>query len=168
MSHVLISSLENGKIDLALMAFPFETGSLEQRTFYEEKFICAAPPKIFTKKQIKLDDLQSHNILLLEDGHCLRDHALSACKLDIKEQDQTLKATSLQTLIQMVAQGYGITLLPQMVVNAGNIPKGIALTKFQNPAPNRQIGVAWRPKDPLLDNIHAVTEQLKKTLKNSI
>lgn len=168
MSHVLIDTLNEGQIDLALMAFPFDTGRLEHIIFYEEKFICAAPYGGFSKNKIKLDDLKNHNILLLEDGHCLRDHALSACKLNLKDQDQTLKATSLQTLIQMVAQGYGITLLPEMVIKAGNIPKNIVLIPFQNPAPSRQIGMTWRGKDPLLDNILAVTEQLKKTFKNSI
>lgn len=168
-SHNLISALDNGQIDLALMAFPFETGRLEHSIFYEEKFFCATPQKTFLKtEKLKLDDLKDHHILLLEDGHCLRDHALSACKLDIREQDQTLKATSLQTLIQMVAQGYGITLLPEMVIKSGGLPKNIDLIPFQKPQPSRQIGVAWRPKDPLLNNIRAVTEQLKKTLKNSI
>jgi LysR family hydrogen peroxide-inducible transcriptional activator len=168
MSHTLISALHEGQIDIALMAFPYDTGNLDYKVFYEEKFYCAAPPQTFTKKRINLGDLKDHNILLLEDGHCLRDHALSACKLNLKEQDQTLKATSLQTLIQMVAQGYGITLLPDMVVKSGNIPPDIDLIPFQNPAPNRQIGVTWRPKDPLLNNISAVTEQLKKSLKSSI
>jgi len=168
MSHELVHALNNGQIDLALMAFPFEMERLEHKAFYKEEFFCAMPPATYAKKKIKLEDLKEHNILLLDDGHCLRDHALSSCQLDIQKQDQTLKATSLQTLIQMVAQGYGITLLPDMVVKFGNIPKNVSLIPFQNPAPTRQIGVAWRSKDPLLDNINAVTEQLKKTLERSI
>jgi len=157
---------------LRLMAFPFEINRLDHKIFYEEKFFCAMPAKIngktYDKKKIKQTTLKEHNILLLDDGHCLRDHALSACQLDIQKQDQTLKATSLQTLIQMVAQGYGVTLLPEMVVKSKNVPKTINLVPFHSPAPTRQIGVAWRPKDPLLDNINAVTQELKKTLERSI
>lgn len=172
MSHDLINALEEGQIDLILMAFPFEINRLDHKIFYEEKFFCAMPAKIngktYDKKKIKQTTLKEHNILLLDDGHCLRDHALSACQLDIQKQDQTLKATSLQTLIQMVAQGYGVTLLPEMVVKSKNVPKTINLVPFHSPAPTRQIGVAWRPKDPLLDNINAVTQELKKTLERSI
>lgn len=169
MTATLLHALQEGDIDMALMAFPYETPNLSQEIFFKEPFLCAAPQKSFTKKSIKREDLKNQTVLLLEDGHCLRDHALAACALlEPQPNDNPLKATSLQTLIHTVAQGYGITLLPQMMVKNTTLPRNISLIPFQNPAPSRQIGVAWRPKDPLLPNIQAVTETLKKSLKDII
>lgn len=165
MSAGLIEKLHSGLIDIALMAFPYDTTNLSHLTFFEEVFYCAAPKGTFEKnKKLTLRDLRNHKLLLLEDGHCLRDHALSACKLQDVEDKKTLSATSLPTLIQMVAQGHGITLLPEMVVKQGLIPKNIDLLAFQTPIPTRKIGVCWRPKTPRERDIQEVIKNTKSIL----
>jgi LysR family hydrogen peroxide-inducible transcriptional activator len=168
MSANLVEKLHSGAIDIALMAFPYETKDLNQLTFFEEYFYCAAQEGTFKKDQkLALHDLDDHKLLLLEDGHCLRDHALSACKLQNIEDQKALSATSLQTLIQMVSQGYGITLLPEMVLNQGIIPKNVTLHAFKKPAPYRTIGVAWRQKDPRELDITTIIVKMKSILVRS-
>lgn len=166
MSANLITKMNDGELDLALLAFPYETPGLAQKTFFEEPFICAAPKSVFKETQkLTLRDLDDHKLLLLEDGHCLRDHALSACKLQTKQDERALSATSLQTLIQMVAQGYGITLLPKMVVEHGALPKKIDLHAFKRPIPSRKIGVIWRGSAPHISTLRAVIQILEKIMQ---
>lgn len=165
MSADLIDKLNNGEIDLAIMAFPYETPTLNQEIFYEEPFYCAAKEGTYKKNQeLIFDDLEDQKLLLLEDGHCLRDHALAACNLQTRKSEKALNATSLLTLIQMVGQGYGITLLPEMATNHGILPKNVTLHRFKNPQPTRKIGVAWRKRDPKESDIMYVA----KTLKNKL
>ncbi len=167
MSANLVKKLHSGVIDIALMAFPYDTKDLNQLTFFEEPFYCAAKKGTFNKNQkLSFNDLNAHKLLLLEDGHCLRDHALSACKLqDIKDK-KALSATSLLTLTQMVSQGYGITLLPEMVLDQGVIPKNVVLHSFEAPVPYRKVGVVWRQKDPQERNITTIIEKMKSILVN--
>ena len=165
MSHNLIDNLEDGKIDIALMALPFDTKNFKTVTLFKEEFYCAAPKNTFNPNQkLSTADLDAHNLLLLQDGHCLRDHILSACHKTDMARHQPLKATSLQTLIQMVGQGYGLTLLPAMVANQGNMPKKITLHSFKNPKPTREIGLVWQANSYKKANITAVIKHLKKLL----
>lgn len=169
MSAALVEKLENGAIDIAILAFPYDTNSLNYNIFFEEPFYVAALKGDIEKKKkgaqkIAISDLLRYKLLLLEDGHCLRDHALSACHLQNVSDKKTLSATSLHTLVQMVAQGYGITLLPEMMLNQGVIPHNVSLYPFEDPVPTRKIGVAWRPKDPQLSDIEAVIESMKTAL----
>lgn len=162
----LIEKVEDGDVDLAILAFPYETPHLKQQVLYDEAFYVAAPKGLFNAKQkLSMSDLEQHALLLLEDGHCLRDHALSACNLVPDKNKKTLSATSLLTLIQMVAQGNGITLLPQMVVKEGFLPKEIDIVEFKKPYPTRQIGLCWQDKSIRRDNIQAVLQSLKLTLQ---
>ena len=165
MSHHLIENLEDGKIDIALMALPFDTKNFNTTSLFKEEFLCAAPKGVFKKDQkLNIEDLDSQNLLLLQDGHCLRDHILSACHKTDMATNQPLKATSLQTLIQMVGQDYGLTLLPAMVANQGGIPKNVTIHDFKNPKPTREIDLVWRGNSYKKANITAVTKHLKKHL----
>ncbi len=165
MSATLVERMNEGTIDIAIIAFPFDIGDLKHQIFFEENFICAAKAESFNKsKTITLEDLEEQNILLLEDGHCLRDHALSACKLRTNKDKQALSATSLQTLIQMVDHGYGITLLPNMMVKDGALPPNIALYDFKKPKPTRKIGMIWRGNSPLLKDITHINKFLSTNL----
>jgi LysR family hydrogen peroxide-inducible transcriptional activator len=156
----LIQKLHEGLIDLAILAFPCNTMDLKKVILFEEPFYCAAPKNLFKKKKLEINDLKNQEVLLLEDGHCLREHAMSACKLMNTHGQKSLSATSLQTLIQIVDQGYGITLLPEMVVKKGFIPGTIDIHAFQEPVPTRKIGVAWRKKDPLEKDISVIIDRL--------
>ncbi len=165
MSANLIQKMKDGALDLAIIAFPYEIENFAHEVFFEEEFYCAAPKNFFgQKKTITYDDLEDKTLLLLEDGHCLRDHALSACKLQGKREEQALSATSLQTLIQMVEHGYGITLLPRMVIESSVVPQNVDIYRFKNPKPTRKIGVVWRKNAPNLLELKNISKTLKTTL----
>ena len=149
MSDRLLERLNSGNIDLALMAFPFDTPNLSQKILFEEEFYLAIPKgRGFESENISPAELDPGELLLLEDGHCLSDHALSACDIQLPKRRRAYSASSLPTLMQMVVSGYGITLVPDMAIAARAIPKGIKLIKFEHPPPTRQIGLAWRTGSP--------------------
>jgi LysR family hydrogen peroxide-inducible transcriptional activator len=143
LSHRLVDAVRLGQLDLILLAFPFDTPGMDQVTLYEEPFVLACPKGGWTgHNPARTSDLANHALLLLEEGHCLRDHALAACNLQPRRERQTFSATSLSTLIQMVGHGYGMTLLPEMA--ADTVPDTMEIIPFTIPAPMRQIGLAWR------------------------
>ena len=146
----LLESLKKSEIDLALMAFPYDTPDMQQHILFEEKFYAAASEFAGpVAERINIKDLEPEKLLLLEDGHCLRDHALSACDLQMPATRKTYSATSLPTLIQMVRAGFGMTLLPEMACQTKALPAGIRLLSFTDKhPPTRQIGLCWRKNDP--------------------
>lgn len=166
-SQDLVHKIDNGDIDAAVMAFPYaHPDSMTHRILLSEPFWCAAPKNSFTnKKKLSLDNLAGQKLLLLEDGHCLREHALSACRLQQSRDKKTFSAASLPTLIQMVAQGYGITLLPDMVARHGTPVKGLRLIPFHDPPPMRQIGLLWRRHSPRAAGIEALHKHLSGMIK---
>ncbi|MGH1402947.1 MAG: hydrogen peroxide-inducible genes activator [Alphaproteobacteria bacterium] len=143
LSARLLELLHKKQIDAALIALPYDTENMECHDLFKEDFYLASPKDKDIPDNIAINDIKPEELLLLEDGHCLRDHALSACKLQLPSQRKTFSATSLATLIQMVGHGYGITLLPEMVVKYAPMPDTITLTPFKTPAPTRQIGIIW-------------------------
>lgn len=150
MTDRLLESLKKGHIDLALIAFPYNTPNMQQWVLFEEPFYAAASKNAGpAAEKINTQDLKLEKLLLLEDGHCLTGHALSACDLQKPATRKTYSATSLATLIQMVNAGFGMTLLPEMACRTDTLPKGIRLLPFtdKNP-PTRQIGLCWRRGDP--------------------
>lgn len=141
----LITRMESGEIDAALIAFPYKTLGLETMPLFKEKFVAACPENMFKGKEVlSRKDIQGARLLLLEDGHCLRDHAIEACSLIPSAEWGAFGATSLPTLIEMVRHGYGMTLLPEMAVRASGLPPDITLLPLAAPAPTREIGMAWR------------------------
>ena len=162
MTDRLLESLEKSKIDIALMAFPYDTPGMTQAILFEEKFYAAAGEQSGPASQnIDIDDLEPQTLLLLEDGHCLRDHALSACDIQLPKQRKTFSATSLPTLIQMVKANLGMTLLPEMACRPDTIPNGIRLLPFTDKRPpTRKIGLCWRSNDPGKKNYEILAKNL--------
>lgn len=145
LSARIVESLQRGALDLILLAFPFDTPGMEQYELFSEPFFLACPKGLWKKAPpVRNEDLRTESLILLEEGHCLRDHALAACKLQPAQQRRTFSATSLPTLIQMVRHGYGITLLPEMAVKHGHLPEDVEFFSFRRPSPQRKIGLAWR------------------------
>jgi LysR family hydrogen peroxide-inducible transcriptional activator len=151
-SERLIEKLESGAIDVAVLAFPFNIRGLTSRTFLSEPFWIAVPPKhkLAKRASISAEELPINELLLLAEGHCLRDHALSACQLPSSAQRESLQATSIYTLIEMVASGLGITLIPEMAISSDMLSHAdIKLIPMKNKASqqpaNRDIGLVWRP-----------------------
>ncbi|MCB1531178.1 MAG: hydrogen peroxide-inducible genes activator [Rhodospirillales bacterium] len=163
LSTDLTERMNEGTLDMALMAFPFKMAGFHQAPLFREDFYVAAPAQAFEKKdKLHRTDLEDQTVLLLEDGHCLRDHARDACGLRNIKQQRDFSAASLQTLIQMVRAGYGITLLPEMVVREGFLPNDLKILPFYPPAPTREIGIAWREKSYLEEDIAMICVLLKK------
>jgi len=118
-SHVLVEKVRSGEIDTAILALPYDTEGLHAFTFWEEDFLVVVNQDgdYSRLKKINTDQLKDAPLLLLKDGHCLKDHALAACKLQATEVQESLAGTSLPTLVQMVAGRMGATLVPAMAVD---------------------------------------------------
>lgn len=142
LSERLLEKLEKGKLDLLLLAFPYATPHLRQMTVFTENFVLATQEQ--SDADITVDDIETMDLLLLEEGHCLRSHALDACRTQNPKIRKTYSATSLPTLIQMVRHGAGATLLPEMAARPGNLPEGIHIRRFAEPSPKREIGLVWK------------------------
>jgi LysR family hydrogen peroxide-inducible transcriptional activator len=143
----LLERLRGGELDLGIIALPMNTEGLETGILYDEPFTLAVPAghPLADRERVRLEDLKDETLLLLEDGHCLRDHALSVCSRVRLNQEQDYRATSLETLRQMVAAGHGITLLPELAAATPvGTARGLKIKPFSKPAPVRTIGAVWR------------------------
>ena len=164
----LLEKLRAGEIDMAILALPVEGEGLETRTLYEEPFTIAVPSvhPLAKKSSVKLDDLSGETLLLLEDGHCLRAQALEVCsRIDVAENED-YRATSLETLRQMVAAGLGITLLPELATH-GPFGSGsaVAVRPFARPVPSRTVGAAWRKSSTRTTAMQAVCDIISTVAK---
>ncbi len=151
-TETLIEQLAAGRLDTALLAEPVEQPHFEHMHLFQEDFLLAAPANhpLAGQRRIRSEALQSEALLLLTEGHCLRDQALEFCSLSGTREREEFRATSLETLRQMVASGMGITLLPELTVRPPvQNPDGLVLVPFESPAPNRRIALYWRRQSPL-------------------
>jgi LysR family transcriptional regulator, hydrogen peroxide-inducible genes activator len=143
----LLKRLRDGEIDLGIIALPALQEGVESRPLYEEAFTVALPNhhSLADKSTIKVADLKGQTLLLLEDGHCLRDQALEVCsRVDVREAED-FRATSLETLRQMVVAGLGLTLLPELAVESPfGSQRGLTIRQFGKPVPTRTVGAVWR------------------------
>jgi LysR family transcriptional regulator, hydrogen peroxide-inducible genes activator len=160
----LLDKLRAGEIDMGILAMPVPLDGLEARELYNEDFTVAVPNNsaLAKKTSVKIDDLGDETLLLLEDGHCLRDQALDVCsRIDVKENED-YRATSLETLRQMVAAGLGITLLPELATR-GPFGSGHGLTvkSFARPVPSRTVGAVWRKSSARAAAINAVCDIIR-------
>ncbi len=146
LSARLVEQLHSGAIDVALLALPFDAGNVEERGLFEDAFKLATPKdhRLAGRKSVRIAELESEELLLLKEGHCLREHAMEACRL-ADPKAEVVEATSLHTLVQMVDNGLGTTLLPQLAIDGG-ILRGthLSVVPFSGEQPKRQIGLIWR------------------------
>jgi LysR family hydrogen peroxide-inducible transcriptional activator len=143
----LVQRLREGKLDAAILALPVHEDSLHAEFLFEEPFMLAAPEAhpLAGRRLLKMADLEHQHLLLLEDGHCLRDQALEVCKMSGAGEKQGFRATSLETLRQMVAANVGITLLPLLAVQPPiSRTENVHLTPFRGHPPSRRIAMFWR------------------------
>ncbi len=159
----MLEKLRGGEIDVGILALPVDLDGLESRELYREPFVLAMPAqhKLAERTTVKIDDLKGETLLLLEDGHCLRDQALEVCARVPLHEKQDFRATSLETLRQMVASGSGITLLPELAASGayGNA-RGVATRPFIRPVPTRTIGAIWRKTSARTQAIDALCEEV--------
>jgi LysR family transcriptional regulator, hydrogen peroxide-inducible genes activator len=157
----MLEKLHAGQIDVGVLALPVDLDGLDSRRLYDEPFAVALPEhhRLTKKASLKAEDLKDESLLLLEDGHCLRDQALEVCSSAGVQENQDFRATSLETLRQMVATGAGVTLLPELASRGayGNA-RGVVLRPFTKPAPVRHVGAVWRKTTARKPAIDALCE----------
>jgi len=146
----LVAALKAGQLDAALIALPFDMSGLAHAHVSDDELMAALPADhpLAAQKETPAKALEGEDLILLEDGHCLRDHALSACQIKAPRSsgaEESFAATSLPTLVQMVGSGLGVTLLPEMAVAAGLAEAApVAVRRLLADHPSREIVVAWR------------------------
>jgi LysR family hydrogen peroxide-inducible transcriptional activator len=164
----LLEKLRSGELDLGILALPVPLDGLEAQSLYEEPFTVAVPAghPLAARDRVKLEDLKGETLLLLEDGHCLRDQALDVCSRVKVHEDQDYRATSLETLRQMVAAGHGVTLMPQLATESQTGPsRGLRFKPFAKPVPARTIGAVWRKSTTRAPAIEAVADAIRAVMK---
>jgi LysR family hydrogen peroxide-inducible transcriptional activator len=157
----LLDGLGDGRIDAAVLALPADRPGLVSRELYVEPFLLATPEghRLAGRGSCGPEDLATVPLVLLEEGHCLRDQALDVCSLAGRESGTEIQGTSLGTVVQMVAAGLGVTLLPESAVDVEvKGDTGVAVTEFSPPVPTRTIGITWRASSPRTETIDALAD----------
>ncbi len=161
----LIDALRARTLDAALIALPYAAAGIENVALFDDEFLLATAPDhaLARREHVEPDDLAGEEILLLEDGHCLRDHALAMCARAPNRQGSEMGATSLTTLAHMAAGGIGVTLLPRLALEGGAAAGADLVTRsFRTPVIGRSIGLAWRAKSPLHREMALIADLVKR------
>lgn len=147
----LVDQLRARTLDAAFIALPWDAPGIETMTLFDDEFLLAAPAQhpLARKNGLSPEDLKDEDLLLLEDGHCLREHALSVCRLKAGSGREQVAATSLGTLVNMVAGGLGVSLIPRLAADNGlALGPDVAVRSFVTPIIGRQVGIAWKTGSP--------------------
>jgi LysR family hydrogen peroxide-inducible transcriptional activator len=166
-SHVIVDMVKNGEIDTAILALPYDIQGLLAFEFWGEDFywVCHRDDVPAMQQEITSDELRQSRLMLLKEGHCLKDHALAACRMPQGETDDSLASTSLHTLVQMVAGRMGTTLVPAMALDqllTGN-PELKAL-HLNEPGPHRKLAFIARPNYAGVRNIEHLIQVMRREL----
>lgn len=167
-SHVLVDKVRQGDIDTAILALPFNTEGLLSFQFWQENFywVVHKDHPLIQKQQVKVSEINLTELMLLSDGHCLKDHALSVCHLN-EPLYKGVNATSLNTLVQLVSNKIGTTLVPEMALEQlVYINPNLKAICLDEQGPHREIVIIVRPNYPLLSNIELLINNLKEALNN--
>lgn len=157
--------LRDGELDAVILALPLEEDNVEQVLLYTEPFYFAASrqhPKA-GRKSVRLADLENEQVLLLEDGHCLRDQALAVCTRAHAVENTNFRATSIETLRQMVAANVGITLMPELAISQRAGP--VRYLPFEGVRPHRDVGLCWRASSTREELLKELASMLARTMK---
>ncbi|PWR01490.1 LysR family transcriptional regulator [Meridianimarinicoccus roseus] len=153
----LIHELAEGRLDTAIVALPVSEPAFEEVALFSEDFVLVRPGHDAGKPVPSGRRLREMRLLLLEEGHCFRDQALSFCKIGATEPRELLDGSSLSTLVQMVGAGIGVTLIPDMAVPVETRSANVSIARFASPAPSRTIGMIWRRTSPLADQLAQIS-----------
>lgn len=145
----LIHDLQEGRLDIAVVALPVSEPTLTEFALFDEDFVLVRPAADAGRPIPTAQTLQTMRLLLLEEGHCFRDQALSFCQVSGSRPRQLMEGSSLSTLVQMVGAGMGVTLIPEMAVDQETRSAHVAIDRFPVPRPSRKIGMIWRTSNPL-------------------
>jgi LysR family hydrogen peroxide-inducible transcriptional activator len=166
-TKMLLDELASGALDAVMLALPAEGGDVETLPLFDDPFLLAVPAadKFAVHGLVNIEDVDQRRLILLEEGHCLRDQALAFCATTWRDAPASLGATSLATVMQMVANGYGVTLLPQVAVDAELHDERVKLLHFRDPEPGRKIGLVWRRTSPRRKDFEALGALLAETAR---
>jgi len=154
----LIQELREGRLDTAIVALPVSEPSLTEVALFAENFLLVRPGEAEGTAVPTVKALREMRLLLLEEGHCFRDQALSFCNMHSSPPREVLDASSLSTLVQMVSAGIGVTLIPEMAVAVETRSASVSVARFKNPQPSRTIGMVWRKTSPLARQLLQISE----------
>ncbi|HEV2818202.1 MAG TPA: hydrogen peroxide-inducible genes activator [Allosphingosinicella sp.] len=163
-SQAACDALQRGQLDCVLLALPYACGEVEQADLFEDRFLIAFPPGAADglPEAVPAEAIDERRLLLLEDGHCLKDHVLSACNRPELRADAAILGTSLHTLVQMVDNGLGTTLVPEMAVAAGILEgTGVVARRLDADHPSRRIALVWRKGSPRGKEFRLLADALK-------
>ena len=168
-TDILVRNLDGGQIDAALLALEADLGDVESEVVATDPFVLVAPPNhplLAKSRPLVMNELTDSNVLLLDDGHCLREQALAVCSR-AKARELEFRATSLSTLVHMVAGGAGVTLLPALAVAFEAERAGLGTRSFGRPAPHRTIALVWRKRSPLADALTKIAGTIRDAYPSS-
>jgi LysR family hydrogen peroxide-inducible transcriptional activator len=163
-SGAACESLHRGHVDCVLLALPYACGDIEHADLFDDKLYVAIPAVLAATlpARIPSDLIDARKLLLLEDGHCLKDHVLSACNRPELRAEATMMGTSLHTLVQMVDNGLGLTMLPEMAIDAGILDHtNVVARPLEADHPSRRIALVWRSGSPRDKEFRLLAEALK-------
>lgn len=163
MTPDLLKELADGRIDTAILALPVSEPTLTETVLFKENFVLVRPVSESQKPVPDKSMLREMRLLLLEEGHCFRDQALSFCDMQSSYSRETLEATSLATLVQMVGAGLGVTLIPEMAVAVETRSAPVSLNHFEEPQPTRDIGMVWRKTSPLSEQFLQISDIVRRS-----
>ena len=165
-TKVLLAELVGGELDCVMLALPIEDVDVETLRLFDDPFLLAVPAADESplRGRVGVADVDQRRLILLEEGHCLRDQALALCSTRRREAPAGLGATSLATVLQMVANGYGVTLVPEVAVGVEARDDRVKLMRFSEPQPVRTIGLAWRRTSPRKNDFVALGQLVSQTL----
>jgi LysR family hydrogen peroxide-inducible transcriptional activator len=158
----LIQELGDGQLDTAIVALPVSETTLAESPLFQENFVLVRPASEANVPLPNADTLREMRLLLLEEGHCFRDQALSFCNLPSGPPREVLDASSLSTLVQMVSAGMGVTLIPEMAVPVETRSASVSISRFEAPEPTRTIGMVWRKSSPLANQLTEIADVVRQ------
>jgi LysR family hydrogen peroxide-inducible transcriptional activator len=169
-TQLLTDELVEGKLDVLLLALPIKNSDVETLSIFDDRFLLAVPKskKLSGRVRATKDMVEGDRLLLLEEGHCLRDQALTYCTLRQVDAVNTFGASSLSTIVEMVSAGLGITLLPEICVGVEGRNREIKVMRFVEPEPSREIGLAWRRTSPRRDDFLALSKLISVAWQASL
>jgi LysR family hydrogen peroxide-inducible transcriptional activator len=162
-SHAACEALHRGQLDCVLLALPFGCGEVEHAALFDDRLFVAFPRgEAPAGSVVAVDEIDEDRMLLLEDGHCLKDHALSACNRPGLRAQAAMMGTSLHTLVQMVDNGLGVTILPEMAIEAGILHETrIVARPLKAPHASREIALIWRRNSPRAEEFRLLAQELR-------
>jgi LysR family transcriptional regulator, hydrogen peroxide-inducible genes activator len=170
-TEIILKKLHDGELDAGILALPIHDDTLHSEFLFEEPFVLAVPAThaMAKQKKVKLSDLAEERLLLLDDGHCLRDQALEVCQLAGAAERSGFRATSLETLRHMVSANVGMTLLPALAVRPpAPATANVVLIPFADPQPHRRIAMVWRRTSALTAFLYHLVQSFKALPKGAL